>query len=591
MNIIDQLEESLPASTSVSRMELMLRLLVWAKLSNDLNMGPTPAQPSEFREALAAAGHEGALLRQAFPDDTPFEHSEFAKLQPALAFLRRMQENKILQRFNPVDAIARLCPDNAGLPSEVADFMVALANLSSHDSVYAPWDICGQLASRLTEEARSVYVEIPNPSPIPALISLITSKPFHVVQADPIREPSAISHGFLEQFDVAVTFPPLGVRSRHNYKNISYKDVKYDVFERFPESTFSPGVIVLRHLLAQAQRRIVVAVPNNILFGVRAEQLMRKDLLERGNLESVIAMPGGLFETTQNAFAVLIIDPKGGCEKVRFINADSPRFRTFVSKARVRLINIDELLSEAMESDSSDESATVPTHEILKNHAQLQVDRYILPKAKKRLLSFLSDAEKVPLGTLVKTFRPMKTVSEKENVDHSHTIEAREVAVVDMPHYGYIKTASRPVRVVKELSRKAQQQFLAPHDIVLVVKGSAGKVGIVSPDVPPSGEGGWVAPGSAIVLQVNQPEKIDPHVLYMLLRSQVGQALLNGVVSGATIPLIQIKELKQLELPFPDPSTSHRALKIFQGEVFLQRAIEKLQVKQANASSELWTLE
>jgi type I restriction enzyme M protein len=53
-------------------------------------------------------------------------------------------------------------------------------------------------------------------------------------------------------------------------------------------------------------------------------------------------------------------------------------------------------------------------------------------------------------------------------------------------------------------------QFLRPYDIVLIIKGSVGKVGIVTTDVPePQVPGGWVAGQSAIVLRAKQ-DVFDP---------------------------------------------------------------------------------
>lgn len=229
---------------------------------------------------------------------------------------------------------------------------------------------------------------------------------------------------------------------------------------------------------------------------------------------------------------------------------------------------------------------TIPVRDVLANDAQLQVDRYVLPEVKKRLSALMEDAKTIALGELVTTIRPMKTVSGEED-----TLEAWEVGAADLPAYGYISTPSRVVRVGGHLSPKVRQQFLQPYDIVLIVKGSVGKVGIVPPDVPQGGEGGWVAGGSAIVLRMADRERLDPRTLFLELRSPLGQELLSSIVAGATIPLIQLKELNRLALPVPDAETAQRAAEAFEQEIALQQEINQLQEKQAALSSDLWALD
>lgn len=126
--------------------------------------------------------------------------------------------------------------------------------------------------------------------------------------------------------------------------------------------------------------------------------------------------------------------------------------------------------------------------------------------------------------------------------------------------------------------------------MVLVIKGSVGKVGIMPADVPPAGEGGWVASQSAIVLRNRRSDPVAAHALAVQLRSVVGQELLKMITSGASIPLIQVRELQQMRLFAFDDETAKRAHVALTSEADIRNQIRALGERQAAVSADLWTL-
>jgi type I restriction enzyme M protein len=357
------------------------------------------------------------------------------------------------------------------------------------------------------------------------------------------------------------------------------------LFGRFPERTPSGVVLSIRQLLAHADRRVVVAVQNSLLFSAGAESFLRKDLVSRGQIRAVVAMPAGLFDFTHIPFSVLVLDPAGGREQICFINADDPRFREPISKARCRLINLAQLVAHVDSGDESEVSKRIDCAEVLANDAQLQVSRYLLADTAKQLQAKLASADTVPLGDVVTTIRPMPIA--KDNAGFT----VMEVGAADLPRLGYITAPGRMLRVDRQVADKNALQFLRPLDIVLIVKGSVGKVGIVPPSIPLSGPGAWVAGQSAIVLRTSSKAGIDPRALAVQLRSPLGQELLRGIVSGASIPLIQVRELLRLHVLVPDPVTAERALEALDQEAELQREIDQLLKKQADVAADLWILD
>jgi len=593
--IINQMMDSfhnIPLTFNES-LELAIQILAWAKLTTtkaiseelQLNTALLNDHPTRVLDVLNQLGQvDNELLRQAFSDGKRLNNFNPILLRPALDLALRLNDMGMLQGLDIIDVITTVLSKDKysaefALPLEVASLLVELSGICPGDSVYTPWDSCGQLAARAAKNDAEVYLENPLHSAIPALISLLTEKPFEVHYADPIRNPSAIDGGKLRQFDVAIASPPFNAR-------YDIDVVTKDWFGRFPERTPLGSVLSIRHILYQTSRRVVVTVPNTLLFSGGTELVLRQDLLKGGHVKAVVAMPTGLFPTINIPFAILILDPAGGCEHIKFVNAaDSPRFYEPISKARSRLVNIEELVKQILEPEVSEDSVIVPVSEVLAKNAQLQVNRYVLPDKKKRLQAKLANAKIAVLGDLITTVRPMPTTSNEED-----SIEVWEIGAADLPPFGYINAPGRLVKIESQIASKNEHQFLRPYDIVLIIKGSVGKVGIIPVNAPPPGPSGWIAGQSAIVLRTIQEAGIDPRLIALQLRSPVGKELLNGIVSGAVIQLIQLKELVHLPILVPDLETGRHALEALEREADLQQQIDRLRQEQAQVANDIWTL-
>ncbi len=589
--IIFQLQECLRGLplTPAESLELALQVLAWAKLSNT---GGIPEDiclsahlldgPDKLQNALQQLENGEGLVHQAFQGNSLIRLDP-TKLRPALALTLRLINTGVLHSFEPIDAVTSAAFQLRGegvVPEEVVALMKGLTEVRPGESAYVPWDFWGHMASRMAYAGAEVYLETPLQSAMPALAGLLNKQPFQVHYADPILSPSAVENGKPRAFDVAIAFPPLGVR-------YTMDAVNKDWYNRFPEKTASGTVLAIRHLLSQAQRRVVVAVANSVLFSSGAERSLREDLIGQGKIEAVISMPAGLLSYTNIAFSILVLNPAGGVGKIKFVNADTAQFCTSVSKARCQLSNVDQLLGQIEAGAESDNLIQVAVEDVLKNDTQLQVSRYVLPSSQKQLQAKLSEAPTIALGKLVSTVRPMLIT----NREGEETIEAMEVSVADLPSYGFIQATGRIVKVPCSLDAKSAQQFLRPFDIVLIVKGSVGKVGIVPYDVPPPGPGGWIAGQSAIVLRVPDDSDVDARALAVLLRSAIGQELLNGIVSGASsIKLIQLRELERLPVLITDQETNDRAIHALEKEADLQQAIDRLRQEQSKTAADLWSL-
>jgi type I restriction enzyme M protein len=559
---------------------VILLLLVWARQAS-------PGQdisPQQLVKELEHLADSHPVLARAFFDRGLLRQVTPATLALAVEVVQSAGSEKAAADAAPVDLPHLLGLTFACDPSLPA-LLGMLVGAMPGELVYLPWDDTGQLGAALAAHGAQVVTETPSPTVIAMLISMLHSRQWRIEQVNPITE-----RGTSERpdplYETAAAILPLGLR-------IDPQWLDRAVPGRFPERTSSAAVLGVRQLLAVTRTRIVVAVQNSLLFSSGAENNLREDLLRRGLLRAVVALPGGLLSGTSIALSVMVIDLCGGIDTVRFVNADTPRFKTAVSRTRTTLIKPRAIADLCFSKTDEPDAVSVTVQDLLKNGAQLQVNRYVLPATIARAQAILASAKTVRLEEVADFFRAPPITGEAdastvEDLGDDSALPIFEIGASDLPEFSYVTRPGR--RVVIDPKARADAQVLCPNDIVLVVKGSVGKVGIVSGDDEPEEACAWIAGQSAIVLRVREGSRIDPRALFMQLRSPLGQQLLKGIVSGATIPLIQLKELRKLPVILPDAATQQRAIDALEAEAVLARQIHQLREEQAFQASSLWQL-
>jgi type I restriction enzyme M protein len=278
-----------------------------------------------------------------------------------------------------------------------------------------------------------------------------------------------------------------------------------------------------------------------------------------------------------------VLNPKGGERSIKFINADTKDFYESVSRTKNQLININQLMDLTYSPKESANCAIVSTEKVVENDFQLQVDRYVVSESRKKLEKQLSNLNTIQLGDIVRTVRAIPAGLSPEK-----PLAAMEIGAFDLPQFGYIEQKGKTISIDSNLAKRYEDCFLKPLDIVLIVKGSVGKIGLVPFDVPAPGNGGWVAGQSAIVLRVH-PEYCAQS-LFVQLRSLMGQALLASIVSGATIKLIQLRELMKLEIVKSTPEQDAKSRKTIDAEDHLEKRIKNIKKEQEDLSRDIWNL-
>lgn len=532
-----------------------------------------------FRE-LRGLGQLGGNVNAFIADDSVIH----AVPEVALMGLVDEAQHQVTHGFVGVEFVEELLltlgtmprTDLFTMPTELTKLLIGLAGISPGDEVYTPFDEALQLSLAAAQAGGQVFTESPRLSPLPYLINLLAQEPIHVSAGrNPITSPGFIDGQRLRTFARTLSFPPVGWR-------LPVETSERDLYRRFRERTTSGSVLAVRHIMSQTSGRAVVLVPNSLLFGAGAERSLREDLVH-GGLEAVIALPPALLPGTTIPLAVLVISPQrtGSQTEVLFVDGTDERFHKRDGKGRTTLTGWQALLETAhahhVGADAAN-AALVSSTEIAANDYQLMVSRYARTQLNDAVDAALRGAAVVSLDELVEFIRPTP-IGTADTTDNSSE-EALEVGVADLPEFGYIRLPQKRVQLA------SLRNALKPLDILLAVKGSVGKVGIVPPDLDAT----WVAGQSCMVLRLNQSTGHSPHSLLLYLRSELGQASLSRITSGAAVQLIQLRELRKLSVLVPPLQDQQAAVQVFDQLVNLQERIEATRAEQHQLAGQFWAL-
>lgn len=565
---------------------LSIQMLAWARLSARELVAPALRLDRAMQRGLDSLVQGLAELERtpspfalAFQGAATAAANGSARLQQVAEDAFRFEADGLLASFSPADvafdvlSIERYWPT---IEPSLADLMIRLASPADGVTAYTPWDVTAQLADRLSRLGCSVMVENPIASPFPALVEVFSGREIETSFSDPVRSPGFVSRGKLRLCDVAIAFPPVGIKAETGL-------AERDLFDRFdiPKATWA--VLAVQHLLAQSKQRVIAVVPHSLLQGLGSDRALRQQIVDSGRLQAVVSLPSGLMFGTAIQLAVLVLAPAGTADKVRFVDASGDAFRESASRTRTTLVNLDKIVDAALTNKRSAVARTSSYAEIEANDYQLLVARYVLAPNQEKLRSKLAGTRLTSLGDLVETVRPLPASANPGD----DLIPVREVGTADIPPVGYVRPG-RELYAESVAMSKGSDQFLKPGDIVLIIRGSTGKVGIVPDSAPKPGPGGWVAGSSATVLRARSTNAVDPKALFLVLRSHLGQELLKSITSGATIPMITLRDLSKLETPLPTAASGRRAAEVLDAEEALQRQIEELTRQQFAVAGDDW---
>lgn len=261
------------------------------------------------------------------------------------------------------------------------------------------------------------------------------------------------------------------------------------------------------------------------------ERDIRKYFIESGLINTIIALPTGLFETTRIPTILIIFSHNN--EEVRFVDArqictKGRRYNTFSE------YDISEIVSLCSENGKL--SKIITKSEIVEKDYNLDPNSYF-------------EAEiTVPHGTMFDTV--IKNITRGAQLKAS---QLDELSSEEPTSYQYLMLSDiQNGQIVDDLSyittieSNLTKYCIKDKSIIISKSGSPIKAAVAN--VPENVN--ILATGNLYVIELDT-EKINPYFLKAFFDSDIGVLSLKSISNGTAIPNIPIEALKKLTIPVP----------------------------------------
>ena len=439
-------------------------------------------------------------------------------------------------------------------PYEVLKLGVSALNPEEDATVYNPYPDAYGFAYWLSKHRKvSVFTEDPYKTEIPRILNENSNLSIKYSFGEPICSRD-------RKFDYSIS---LVWQSKQVSKKCKEEEVK-----GWSE------ILTLNHLLKVSRKRIVAFFPSSFLTRIRGNfSSMRSEILQY--LDAVVLLPGNIFYSTVSSYCMLVLDMQKTCRnkdsEILFVDASS--FFEIGDFGRKNVLQYERVLEVLKDKRETRHSVKLPAYQVKKLDKYCRLHPRFYLKENLDSIRLVSEARKVNLGSLVKVIAsPFIRNTLKQSKGRELLIS--ELQIMDIPEDGVIKEASvRRRRVFNEEEYK--DSIIQPKDILLSVRGVVGKVGIVL-DVPEDEI--WV-PSQTLVILRAEPGKVDPLALFVFLRSEVGQFLLQSAKSGEVLDYIPLRTLSSIEIPLLNEEQQKTLREFFKGERKRYSSIEEIKGK------------
>ena len=348
---------------------------------------------------------------------------------------------------------------------------------------------------------------------------------------------------FLNKYDMIYTINPFGVRRGlfHDDVNEMYHMLHLSTDDKYFKShveRYSLSMLgIINGLQILSSNGILGAlIPDGGLFNCTDKDI-RKYLIEKNYLDTIIFLPGGIIPGTGVNCSLLIAKKNRDSKKhIKMINA-----RELYERKRRHLEFTEENIEQIFEwykSDTVNENVIfVSKEEIAEQNYNFEftiyIKRYILENA-------------TALGSVTENIFRGYQITAKE-LDEIVSLDKNEtqfyiVNVSDVQPEGYIVSNLQGIR--SDVGDKLSKYYLEDGDLIITAKNSIVKTAVYKAEDNKK----IILTGNLIAIRLDK-NKCDPYYLQAFLNSEDGQNEIKSIQTGTTIKVINPKRLEEMMLP------------------------------------------
>ncbi|MCE9923906.1 N-6 DNA methylase [Aeromonas media] len=467
-------------------------------------------------------------------------------------------------------------------PANIARLVAALADPQPGERVHDPcfgsgnfllaaWERAGLNQPRL--RASSALLEISGTEiNSRAFLMGLTRILLAGIAGQSLRHGNSLEHVPLRKpikqlFDVVLANPPIGIKTTREPWH----------YNEFAFLTNDSTGLFVQYALSQLRPhgRAVIAVPEGFLFRRGTERDLRRNLLEKGQVEAVVGLPVGAFAPyTSVRCCLIVLNRQGGTSRVRMVDANS----MFEPRSGRKAPVISALQAVLLANEVRRTDLRTPRELVLSSEAITGAD-VIASSVWEISIDELAASdwdlsprrrEKGGLGNLLSSIKNalggssrVRPLSEVAKVLSGRSIKSSNL--LDEPPFdravGYVRIKDlahgKVGRVSKwlhpEIVVGEQRWTLLPGDVLVSKSGTIGKAALVR-----SGTVGSVAANGLYVLRANT-DYLDPGFLLAYLASPACQNWLAAQSRGSVIQHLNRRVLDELPVPVPPLTMQARA--------------------------------
>lgn len=328
--------------------------------------------------------------------------------------------------------------------------------------------------------------------------------------------------------------------------------------------------IYVEEMLNRVKGRFAVIVPMRLsISSIRQDLVLREKITESKRLKAVISLPAGFLVGTAIYTQALVFDSAdSNHESVSFLDLKSKDYIEEGKSGR-KLVNLNLKAKDEIENVLADKKNTssikVSLSEIKNNENSFDIGRYI---AARESAKSLEGIETVNLDDVVEIYRAQASVKDSDGDKYF------EISASDINPLGIIETPKKEIVLKKD--NRALKSLVHKGDIVLAIKGAAGKVGLVETE-----QDNWLAGQSFVILRLKD-KAWTPEFLFWQLNSKRIKKQLGLLSTGGFIQLLKISDVKGLKLI---PPTKEILQKVHDANLRRSEILQKIKDLQSELAS------